>query len=84
MPSSREEGKSFGMELKQELRRAFLSPLSLLLYSSWVMDHPTTHARTSMHPQPHIYGARVDMICILLFHQNYDLAYQDFFSIGLS
>jgi len=27
MPSSRVEGKSFGMELKQELWRAFLSPL---------------------------------------------------------
>jgi hypothetical protein len=27
MPCSREEGKSFGMELKQELWRAFLSPL---------------------------------------------------------
>jgi hypothetical protein len=27
MPSSRVEGKSFGMELKQGLWRAFLSPL---------------------------------------------------------
>ena len=54
MPSSRVEGKSFGMELKAAC------------------------------PRPHIYDARVDMIYILLFHQNYDLAYQDFFSIELS
>jgi hypothetical protein len=27
MPTSREEGKSFEMELKQELWKAFLSPL---------------------------------------------------------
>ena len=39
---------------------------------------PTTHTRVPTRPRPHIYDARVDMIYILLFHQNYDLAYQDF------
>ena len=48
------------------------------------MDHPMTHTHAAAHLRPYIYGARVDTIYILLFHQNYDLAYQDFFSIGLS
>jgi hypothetical protein len=48
------------------------------------MDQPMTHVRAATRQRPHIYGVRVDTICILLFDQNYDPAYQDFFSVRLS